>query len=74
MSSKGNNTSNTSSSQDNISSQGSSETSSSEHEPTIISGWEHSTYAHRDTERFAYIGKDDDGEPEWVDYGKKSSR
>lgn len=43
-------------------------------EPTIISGWEHSTYAHR-SDRYAYIGKDEDtGEPEWIDYGPKGGR
>lgn len=42
--------------------------------PQIISGWEHSVYAHRDTERYAYIGKDDTtGEPEWVDSGGKAA-
>ena len=39
----------------------------------IISGWEHAVYAHRNTDRYAYIGKED-GEPQWVDWGKKSDR
>ncbi|KNC84428.1 hypothetical protein SARC_03356 [Sphaeroforma arctica JP610] len=43
-------------------------------EPQIISGWEHSRYAHRDTERNAYKGKNDGGDPEWLDYGSKSAR
>lgn len=41
--------------------------------PQIISGWEHSVYAHRNTDRYAYIGKGDGGEPEWVDYGGKKA-
>jgi hypothetical protein len=47
----------------------SSSSSSSSSQPTIISGWEHSSYAHK-SDRFAYIGKED-GEPQWIDYGKK---
>ncbi len=43
-------------------------------EPKIITGWEHSVYAHRNTDRYAYMGKDDNGEPEWVDWGSKNSR
>lgn len=50
----------------------SSGSSSSAPDAKIISGWEHS-YAHRDPERYAYIGKED-GEPQWVDWGSKSSR
>jgi len=43
-------------------------------EPTVVSGWEHSTYAHK-SDRYAYIGKDEDtGEPEWIDYGPKGGR
>ena len=38
-------------------------------QPTIISGWEHSPYAHN-SDRYAYIGKED-GEPQWIDYGAK---
>jgi hypothetical protein len=41
-------------------------------EPKIISGWEHS-YAHRNPDRYAYIGKED-GEPQWVDWGKGSQK
>ncbi len=52
--------------------------SSSQPQPTVISGWEHSTYANANTnyarERYAYIGKDDSGEPEWLDYGAKGGR
>eukprot|EP00752_Nemacystus_decipiens_P005518 g4992.t1 len=45
-----------------------------EDNPQIISGWEHSVYAHRNTDRYAYIGKDDTtGEPEWLDYGGKQA-
>lgn len=52
---------------------------SSPQEPTIITGWEHTTYANANTnyarERYAYLGKDEDtGEPEWVDYGPKGGR
>ncbi|KAJ3322190.1 hypothetical protein HDV06_003250 [Boothiomyces sp. JEL0866] len=41
---------------------------SSEPEFKIISGYEHS-YAHKNPERYAYLGKED-GEPTWIDYGK----
>jgi len=42
--------------------------------PQIISGWEHSLYAHRNVERYAYLGKDETtGEPEWVDWGSKKA-
>ena len=45
-----------------------------EDNPQIISGWHHSVYAHRNTDRYAYIGKDDTtGEPEWLDYGGKKA-
>lgn len=50
----------------------SSGSSSSARNPKIISGWEHS-YAHHNPERYAYIGKED-GEPQWIDWGSKSSR
>ena len=48
-------------------------------EPTIVTGWEHSTYANNNTsyaqERYAYIGKDEDsGEPQYIDYGPKGGR
>ena len=48
-------------------------------EPTIISGWEQSTWANAPTsyakERYAYIGKDQTtGEPEWIDYGAKDTK
>ncbi|CAN0343862.1 unnamed protein product, partial [Scytosiphon promiscuus] len=37
-----------------------------------ISGWEHSVYAHRNVDRYAYLGKDEStGEPEWIDWGSK---
>eukprot|EP00325_Prymnesiales_sp_UTEX-LB-985_P021289 CAMPEP_0174724748 /NCGR_PEP_ID=MMETSP1094-20130205/44063_1 /TAXON_ID=156173 /ORGANISM="Chrysochromulina brevifilum, Strain UTEX LB 985" /LENGTH=72 /DNA_ID=CAMNT_0015926011 /DNA_START=222 /DNA_END=440 /DNA_ORIENTATION=- len=46
--------------------------------PTIISGWEQSTWANAPTsyaqERYAYIGKDETtGQPQWVDYGPKGA-
>ena len=69
MSSKGNSNS---SSNTNSSGNTGSSSSSSAPEPTVISGWEHSTYANKD-DRYAYMGKDETtGEPEWLDYGKKS--
>jgi hypothetical protein len=44
-------------------------------EPTVIQGWEHSTYAHANTDCYVYIGKDEDTrEPMWLDYGPKGSR
>lgn len=44
-------------------------------EPTIVSGWHYHTYAQSSPDRYAYIGKDEDtGEPEFLDYGPKSSR
>ena len=51
----------------------------SDNEPTVIPGWEHSTYAHPNTDyaadRYSYIGKDEDtGEPSWIDRGPKRSR
>ena len=42
-------------------------------EPTIISGYEHLVYAHQ-SDRYQYLGKNEDGEPEWLDYGPKSGR
>ena len=48
--------------------------SSDEYEPTMISGWQHSSYAHK-SERYAYMGKDEDtGEPQWLDWGPKGKR
>lgn len=42
--------------------------------PEIVQGWEYHTYA-RNSDRYVYIGKDDStGEPEFIDYGPKSSR
>jgi hypothetical protein len=57
----------------NSSSSSSSNSSNKVPEPSIISGYEHARYAHRDTERYAYLGKED-GEPQWLDWGKKSDR
>ena len=43
-------------------------------EPTIVSGWQYHQYA-QSSDRYAYIGKDEEtGEPEFLDYGPKSSR
>ncbi|CAN0046046.1 unnamed protein product, partial [Ectocarpus sp. 13 AM-2016] len=42
--------------------------------PHIIQGWHHTPYAHKDTERYSYIGKDNaQNEPEWVDWGGKAA-
>ena len=65
-----NNTSaNTSSGND---SNSSNNTTTSAQEPTVVSGWEHSRYAHS-SDRYAYIGKEG-GEPQWVDWGPKGGR
>jgi len=36
-----------------------------EDNPEVISGWEHS-YAHKHPDKYAYIGKNGEGEPEWI--------
>lgn len=41
--------------------------------PQIITGWEHSLYAHKNVDRYAYLGKDDNREPQWLDWGSKSA-
>lgn len=39
--------------------------------PTIVSGWQYHQYA-RNSDRYVYIGKDEDtGEPEFLDYGPR---
>lgn len=56
---------------------GSSSSSSSStpaREPEIVSGWEYHTYSRGDPDRYAYIGKDEDGQPEFLDYGRKGDR
>ena len=72
----GKNQSNASSSSSNTNSSGNSNTQS---EPTVIQGWEHSTYANANStyanDRYAYIGKDDDTrEPMWMDNGPKGKK
>ena len=43
-------------------------------QPTIVYGWQYHQYAQSSPDRYAYIGKDEDtGEPEFMDYGPKSS-
>lgn len=37
--------------------------------PTIVSGWQYHQYA-QSSNRYAYIGKDEDGTPEFIDYGR----
>lgn len=74
MSSKGNNNNST-----NNDSNASSTPTAATAEATVISGWEHSTYANAGTsyanERYVYIGKDETtGEPEWIDHGPKGGR
>ena len=76
--------SNASSSSSNTNSSGNSNTNSSgnsntQSEPTVIQGWEHSTYANANStyanDRYAYIGKDDDTrEPMWMDNGPKGKK
>jgi hypothetical protein len=53
--------------------------SNTQSEPTVIQGWEHSTYANANStyanDRYAYIGKDDDTrEPMWMDNGPKGKK
>ena len=77
MSGKGSSSSNNGSSSSGTG--GSSSSSAPAPEPTIITGWEHSTYANSQTsysaERYAYMGKDEDsGEPQWLDHGPKGGR
>ena len=67
--------SNKSSSSSNTNSGNSNTQSSSPPEPTVIQGWQHSPYANRDNDRYAYIGKDDDTrEPVWMDNGPKGKK
>ena len=49
-------------------------TSDAEPEPTIVSGWEYHMYAQKSPDRYVYIGKGDDGEPEFLDYGPKKGK
>jgi hypothetical protein len=55
--------------------QASSSSSGASWEPQIVSGYEYHTYSRGSGgDRYVYIGKDDDGTPEFVDYGPKSGR
>ena len=47
--------------------------SSNQSQPTVVSGWEYHMYA-QNSDRYVYIGKDDDGTPEFIDYGPKAGR
>ena len=50
---------------------------SPEPEPQIVTGWQYHTYSNGtagDSSRYAYIGKDESGTPEFVDWGPKGSR
>lgn len=43
-------------------------------EPSVVSGWEYHNYSNSSSkggDRYVYIGKDDDGTPEFIDYGPK---
>lgn len=40
-------------------------------QPSIVTGWEYHEYAQK-SNRYAYIGKDETGEPEFVDYGPQA--
>lgn len=42
-------------------------------DPSIVSGWEYHTYS-QNSDRYVYIGKDEDGTPEFLDYGPKGAR
>ncbi|GAX20491.1 hypothetical protein FisN_24Hu259 [Fistulifera solaris] len=44
--------------------------------PQVVSGHQYHQYSQGNygSERYSYIGKDDSGTPEFVDYGPKSSR
>jgi hypothetical protein len=43
--------------------------------PQIVSGYQYHTYSRGSGgDRYAYIGKGDDGTPEFVDYGPKGGR
>lgn len=44
-------------------------------EPQIVTGWQYHTYSQGSGgDRYTYIGKDEDGEPEFLDYGPKGGR
>lgn len=47
--------------------------SSRNSEPTVVSGHQYHMYS-QGSDRYAYIGKDDDGTPEFLDYGPKGGR
>ena len=48
--------------------------STSSKAPQIVTGFHYAQFAFENTDRYAYIGKDDAGEPEFLDYGPKSAR
>lgn len=56
-------------------SSGGSSGSSSTPEVSIVSGYQYHTYSQGSGgDRYAYIGKDDSGTPEFIDYGPKGGR
>ncbi|GFH43945.1 hypothetical protein CTEN210_00419 [Chaetoceros tenuissimus] len=71
MSGKGN----SSSSSGNNNSGQSGNSSSGASEPQVVSGWQYHMYSQGSGgDRYAYIGKDESGEPEFIDYGPKGGR
>ena len=42
-------------------------------QPTLVTGYQYHQYA-QNSDRYVYIGKDEDGEPEFLDYGPKGGR
>ena len=54
----------------------SSSSSGGSSQPTVVSGHEYHTYSQSSygAERYSYIGKDDNGTPEFIDYGRKGDR
>ena len=45
-------------------------------EPTIVAGHQYHSYSRSSygAQRYGYIGKDESGQPEFVDYGRKGGR
>jgi hypothetical protein len=42
-------------------------------EPTLVTGWEYHTWSRGQPNRYAYVGKGDNGQPEFLDYGAKGA-
>jgi hypothetical protein len=43
-------------------------------EPALVTGWEYHTFSRGQPDRYVYVGKGDDGQPEFLDYGAKGAR